>query len=190
VAPGSMGGVPGRGRIPWPPLQPPRLRQQPLSGGRSRAAERQQQIRDELAATETDLTKAEEAIERYLLAFENGSMPEATCSQRVQALAEKAAELREHRADLNAEADMPNRTSRPSAPASPRPSTTGTPPRRKTSSPRSSTTSKPPAATTSGRSSRSPAQRRPPSQSPPRGQRFGSCMDRCPRQDSNLRPTV
>jgi site-specific DNA recombinase len=106
VAPGSMGGVPGRGRIPWPPLQPPRLRQQPLSGGRSRAAERQQQIRDELAATETDLTKAEEAIERYLLAFENGSMPEATCSQRVQALAEKAAELREHRADLNAEADM------------------------------------------------------------------------------------
>jgi hypothetical protein len=33
-------------------------------------------------------------------------MPEATCSQRVQALAEKAAELREHRADLNAESDM------------------------------------------------------------------------------------
>jgi site-specific DNA recombinase len=77
-----------------------------LSGGRSRAAERQQQIRDELAVTEADLAKAEEAIERYLLAFENGSMPEATCSQRVQALAEKASELREHRADLNAEADM------------------------------------------------------------------------------------
>jgi hypothetical protein len=33
-------------------------------------------------------------------------MPEATCGQRVQAVAEKAAELREHRADLNAESDM------------------------------------------------------------------------------------
>jgi len=33
-------------------------------------------------------------------------MPEATCSQRVQALAENAAGLRERRADLNAEFDM------------------------------------------------------------------------------------
>jgi hypothetical protein len=51
-------------------------------------------------------TKAEDAIERYLLAFAAGTMPESTCSQRVQVLAEKDAGLRERRADLNAELDM------------------------------------------------------------------------------------
>jgi hypothetical protein len=50
--------------------------------------------------------KAEDAIERYLLSFEAGTMPESTCSQRVQVLAEKDAGLRERRADLNAELDM------------------------------------------------------------------------------------
>ena len=54
-------------------------------------------LRVELAVTEADLAKAEEAIECYLLAFDNGTMPETTCSQRVQALADKLAGLRERR---------------------------------------------------------------------------------------------
>ncbi len=76
------------------------LLQRALSGGRDRAGEQQRRLREELEVTGAELRKAEEAIERYLLAFEAGNLPEATCGQRVQALAEKAAGLRDRRTEL------------------------------------------------------------------------------------------
>ena len=47
-----------------------------------------------------ELAKTEAAIERYLLAFEAGSLPEAVCGERVRHLGSKAAELRTRRAEL------------------------------------------------------------------------------------------
>jgi hypothetical protein len=46
------------------------------------------------------LAKAEQAIERYLLAFEAGSLPEAQCGERVRTLGAKIAELRDRRTEL------------------------------------------------------------------------------------------
>ena len=54
----------------------------------------------ELAAVETEIAKTEAAIGRYLTAFENGTMPEATCAPRVDALSRKTAELRSRRDEL------------------------------------------------------------------------------------------
>lgn len=48
----------------------------------------------ELAAIAAEVAKCEAAVERYLLAFENGTMPEARCAERVNALGDRAAELR------------------------------------------------------------------------------------------------
>ena len=64
---------------------------------RHAARERQQ---GELAVTETELAQTEQAIERYLLAFEAGSLPEAPCGERVRTLGAKIAELRDRRAKL------------------------------------------------------------------------------------------
>jgi site-specific DNA recombinase len=50
---------------------------------------REQQQRDEwhaeLETVDRDLAKAEQAVERYLLAFEDGTMPETQCGERVRA---------------------------------------------------------------------------------------------------------
>jgi len=54
----------------------------------------------ELGAVETDIAKAEASIDRYLTAFENGTMPEATCAPHVEALSRKAGELRGRRDGL------------------------------------------------------------------------------------------
>jgi site-specific DNA recombinase len=54
----------------------------------------------ELGAVETEIAKTEAAIDRYLTAFENGSMPETTCAPRVDALSRKTAELRSRRDEL------------------------------------------------------------------------------------------
>ena len=54
----------------------------------------------ELAALERDITKNEDAIDRYLTAFENGTMDEETCSPRVQKLATKLTEQRARRDEL------------------------------------------------------------------------------------------
>lgn len=59
----------------------------------------------ELAAVDAELRKGEEAIERYLLAFEAGTLPETACSQRLQALSARAVELRQRRASLVAALD-------------------------------------------------------------------------------------
>jgi hypothetical protein len=54
----------------------------------------------ELKILDAELRRAEEVIERYLSAFESGSMPEAVCGERVRALGAQTAELRQRRQDL------------------------------------------------------------------------------------------
>ena len=59
----------------------------------------------ELAALDAELTKTESAIDRYLRAFETGSMPEAMCGQRVKALGTQSTSLRARRQQLADEMD-------------------------------------------------------------------------------------
>ncbi len=54
---------------------------------------------------ETELAATEDRTERYLLAFEAGSLPETACGERVRALSTRAAELRNRRADLTSDLD-------------------------------------------------------------------------------------
>jgi site-specific DNA recombinase len=64
----------------------------------------------ERAKLDADITAAERAIDRYLLAFEAGSLPEAQCGERIRALSEKIGELAERRSQLDdacAEAELP-----------------------------------------------------------------------------------
>jgi site-specific DNA recombinase len=68
---------------------------------------------EERAAVDDEIAKAEEAIERYLLAFEAKTLPEAQCSQRVRSLAEKLADLRCRRAELTALLDTGDTPARP-----------------------------------------------------------------------------
>jgi hypothetical protein len=46
------------------------------------------------------LDQAEAAIERYLGAFEAGTLPEAQCGKRLQALGAKLADLQAHELEL------------------------------------------------------------------------------------------
>ena len=58
--------------------------------------EREEQLRQ----VEGDIARSEDSIERYLLAFEAKTLPEASCGERVRDLAEKVAKLRVRREDL------------------------------------------------------------------------------------------
>jgi site-specific DNA recombinase len=69
---------------------------------RQRASAERDRLLTELDAIEAELRKGDDAIERYLLAFEAGTLPEATCSKRLDAIAERAVELRARRVDLSA----------------------------------------------------------------------------------------
>jgi site-specific DNA recombinase len=60
----------------------------------------QEQQKSELTAVGGEIRKTEEAIERYLLAFENGTLTEDTCSERMRALGGKLADLRNRRIDI------------------------------------------------------------------------------------------
>ncbi len=62
--------------------------------------QQRRELSEELAAVESQLAKTEEAIERYLTAFENGTMPESACSHRVDKLAAKLADLQGRRDEL------------------------------------------------------------------------------------------
>jgi site-specific DNA recombinase len=55
---------------------------------------------EQLTQTERQVAKAEEAIERYLLAFEAGTLPESQCGERVRSLGKKVAELRMRKEEL------------------------------------------------------------------------------------------
>lgn len=65
----------------------------------------QDQLRGRLDALEGEVAKTETAIDRYLCAFETGSLTEATCGQRMQRHAKRLAELRASRANLQADLD-------------------------------------------------------------------------------------
>ena len=58
------------------------------------------QIEAELASTEAQLREATTAIDRYLKAFEAGSMPDTLCAPRVAELAARRDELNAHRDQL------------------------------------------------------------------------------------------
>ena len=71
-----------------------------LAAGLARSGAERRQHQDELKVVEAELTKAEEAIERYFLAFEAGTMSETTCAQRVQTLGGKIATLQARQREL------------------------------------------------------------------------------------------
>ncbi|TQN32638.1 site-specific DNA recombinase [Haloactinospora alba] len=65
-----------------------------------RRSELAEHYRAELTSVETDLANTEAAIERYLAAFESGTMSESVCGSRVKELAGKAAQLRDRHGEL------------------------------------------------------------------------------------------
>ena len=71
-----------------------------ISTAATRQRKQCKQWQAELVTVDADLAKAEQAVERYLLAFENGSLPEAACADRVRTLAAKIAQLRDRRTEL------------------------------------------------------------------------------------------
>ena len=54
----------------------------------------------ELAVVDAGITKAEGAIERYLTAFEGGTLSEAQCGKRLEGLAVKVCDLRARHEEL------------------------------------------------------------------------------------------
>ena len=60
---------------------------------------------EELAAVEAEIRRADEALDRYFQAFESGTMPDATCAPRVEALAEKLRGLKVRKGELQAAVD-------------------------------------------------------------------------------------
>ncbi len=72
-----------------------------VAASRTQAEALHDQHQAELAAATTEISRAEAAIERYLDAFEAGSLPEDQCGQRVQRLGGKIAELRVRHDELH-----------------------------------------------------------------------------------------
>ena len=62
---------------------------------------------DELAMVDAEIAKSEAAMRRYFDAFENGTMAEARCAERVDALGSRIAELRGRRDELQDILDRP-----------------------------------------------------------------------------------
>jgi site-specific DNA recombinase len=54
-----------------------------------------------LAAVVAEIRKAEEALDRYFLAFENGTMSEERCASRIEALGERLRELKGRQLELS-----------------------------------------------------------------------------------------
>ncbi len=71
-----------------------------VSASRHRARSQQAHCDKELAVIDAGITKAEDAIERYLSAFEAGTLSEVQCGKRLQQLAAKVSELRARREEL------------------------------------------------------------------------------------------
>jgi site-specific DNA recombinase len=84
-----------------------------LVEARGRATAAIPQLKEQLAAVETDIRKTEESLERYFVAFEAGTMDEATCADRVETLTRKLSDLRCDRVGLQnvieTEAQLPAR---------------------------------------------------------------------------------
>jgi exonuclease VII small subunit len=71
-----------------------------VSAARRRARSERGNHEQELAVVDAGITKAEDAIERYLSAFEAGTLSEAQCGKRLEGLAAKVRDLRERREEL------------------------------------------------------------------------------------------
>jgi site-specific DNA recombinase len=76
------------------------LIEQAVLGARIRAESLRDQHEQELAFTDTESAKAAEAIERYLGAFEAGTLTEAQCGTRLSKLGTKVSDLRSRREEL------------------------------------------------------------------------------------------
>ena len=72
--------------------------------GRARAAV--PQLKEQLAVVERDIRRTEESLERYFLAFEAGTMDEAACTRRVEALTQKQSDLRCDRVGIQNAIDL------------------------------------------------------------------------------------
>ncbi len=84
-----------------------------VSAARSRARSERANHDQELAVIDAGITKAEDAIERYLSAFEAGTLSETQCGKRLEGLAVKVRDLRARREELlaameHASATAPN----------------------------------------------------------------------------------
>ncbi|HLW45105.1 MAG TPA: hypothetical protein VKR78_02735, partial [Acidimicrobiales bacterium] len=71
-----------------------------VSAARNRARAERGNHDQELAVVDAGITKAEDAIERYLSAFEAGRLSEAQCGKRLEGLATKVRDLWERREEL------------------------------------------------------------------------------------------
>jgi len=80
----------------------PHLLERAVAAARAELADQRPLHEEELAHVEADIRRTEEAIERYLGAFENGTMPEAHCGERVRGLGAKVSALRLRRDELRA----------------------------------------------------------------------------------------
>jgi len=70
-----------------------------------RARIRHDRHQGELAALDAELAKVESGIDRYLRAFETGTMPETVCGERVKTLAAQSSALRSRQEELADEMD-------------------------------------------------------------------------------------
>jgi site-specific DNA recombinase len=84
------------------------LFEQAIAASRTQAETLRDQNQAELATVTAQIGKAEASIERYLDAFEAGSLSEDTCGQRVHKLGGMIAELRVRQDELRAALDAVN----------------------------------------------------------------------------------
>jgi len=76
------------------------LLSKPVATARRKTQAARPAYEEQLVQVDGEIAKTEEGIERYLLAFEAKTLPEAQCGDRVRALSERLQELRHHRAEL------------------------------------------------------------------------------------------
>ncbi len=76
------------------------LFQEAVASARRRERAEHANHEQELTVVDAGITKAEDAIERYLSAFEAGTLSETQCGTRLEQLATKVRDLRERREDL------------------------------------------------------------------------------------------
>ena len=67
---------------------------------RKRAEELRPQLKEELSAVEGEIKRVNDTVDRYLAAFEKGTMPEALCGKRLDELSDRSRELRLRKEEL------------------------------------------------------------------------------------------
>jgi site-specific DNA recombinase len=72
-----------------------------------RSGSRQRRVEAERASLDAELKKIEDSIDRYLQAFEAGTLPEAACAHRIRGLREQSIALGRHRDELDEVFDSP-----------------------------------------------------------------------------------